>query len=160
RLMFYLHCRFQLKELRRELAQVVAPIDPRMAAFTLPRDRREAMLLEKLNRALAGGEQEIVFADADPQQPQPFFQIGIVELGLMLLAPRLSGGGDLRRSVRRRRAAPCRSLARQDIEQARTEDADVTELLQIRQRDVERLIAAHSEAPNPAVPPPPQHALL
>src|SRR5947209_6423029 len=148
--MFYLHCRLRLKELWREFAQVVPPIDPRMAAFTLARDRREAMLLDKLNRAAADAEQEIVFADADPEQPQPFFQIGIVQLGLMLLEPRFSGGRDLWRSVSRRRTAPCGSLAREDIQQPRTEDADVTEFLQIRQGDVEGLIASHREARNRA----------
>src|SRR5262245_55119886 len=109
-----------------------------MAAFTFPRDRGKAVLLEKLYRAAATAEQEIVLADADPEQFQPFLQTGIVELRLLLFEPGFSGGRNLCWSIRHRWPAPSRSWARKDIQQARTEDADVGEFLQIRQRDVER----------------------
>src|SRR5262249_25118372 len=141
-----LHCNLRLEKLRCELVQIVAPIDPRMAAIAFARDRREAALLEQFHRAAAGAEQEVILADAHPEQPQSLFQVGVVELGLLSLNPSFSGGCNLCRGIRRWRAARARSLTRKDVEQARTEDADVTELLQIRQRDVERLIAAHREA--------------
>src|SRR4029079_18666361 len=38
-------CGLRLKKLRREFAQVAAPIDPRMAALTFPRDQHVSVLL-------------------------------------------------------------------------------------------------------------------
>src|SRR5262245_58394940 len=110
-----------------------------MAAFTFSRNRRESMLLEQLHGGVAGAKQEVVFADADPEQFQALFQIGVVELGLMLFEPFFAGWRNLRRGVRGWRSAGARSLTRKDVEQPGAEDADVAELFQVRQRDVERL---------------------
>src|SRR5262245_9943664 len=122
-----------------------------MAAFSFAGDRREPVFLEQLHGRVAVAEQEVVFADADPEQFQPLLQIGVIEFGLMLFEPRFAGGSYLRRGVRGGRSASARSHAPGDVEQAGTEYADVTELLQIRQRDVERLIATHREPRDCAV---------
>src|SRR5262245_41397120 len=128
-----------------------------MAAVTLAGDRREPMSLEQFHRAATGAEQEVVLADADPEQLQSLFQLCVVEFALLLLEPGLASRRDLRRGIRRRRAARARRLTREDVKQPGTEDADVAELLQVRQRDVERLVAAHRKTRNRAVLAPCEH---
>src|SRR5262245_28256957 len=109
-----LHRSLRLEELRRELVQVVSPVDPRMAAFSFSGYRRESVLLEQVHGAAAAVKQEVIFADADPEKLQPFFQIGVIELGLMLFEPGFAGGRDLRRGVRGWRGAGARRMTREN----------------------------------------------
>src|SRR5262245_18697139 len=111
-----------------------------MSAFSFSGNQCEFVFLEQFHSAAAAVKQEVILADADPEQLQPLFQISVVEFGLMLFEPGFAGGSDLSRGVRGRRAARSRSLTREDVEQPGTEDAYVAELFQVRQRDVERLI--------------------
>src|SRR3954463_12845814 len=57
-----------LGQLRGELGQVGAPVDPGMPAGALFEHRLEAVLLEKIHRRLGGGDQPVVFAGAEPEQ--------------------------------------------------------------------------------------------
>lgn len=48
------------KQQRRELGEIVAPVDPRVAARTLLERRSETVRLEHLQRRLGGGQQEVL----------------------------------------------------------------------------------------------------
>lgn len=45
--------------------------------------RSEAVFFQQVERAFGRAQQEIFFAGGKPEQLQPFFQIGVVEFGLV-----------------------------------------------------------------------------
>src|SRR5437762_8667567 len=126
-----------LEQLRREFREVVAPVQPRVRALALDEHGIEAVLLQQRHRILCRRDQPVVFAGAEPEEVEAFFERGVVERGDVALLPRV--GGRRRRRDGGRRAAAA-------VDDARAEHADVRELLEIRNRDVQRLVAAHRVA--------------
>src|SRR5436190_11589079 len=92
-----------LEQLRRECRKIIAPVQPRVSAFALEKDRLESVLLQELHRAPRRRDQTVVFAGAEPEEVEPSFVGGIIERRQILFLPRFS-----ERCVvgRRRRAAP------------------------------------------------------
>ena len=103
-----------------------------MAAFTLVKDRVEAVLLEQVHGAGGIREPGIVFADAEPEELQALLQASVVEHRLILRLPGFS--------VRRRvwRSGPASAASGQ----ACTVDTDVSELVEMGQSDIQRLPTA------------------
>ena len=121
-----------LEQLRRELIEVVAPVRPGVPTRALLERRGEAVPLEQLHGALGRRQQEIVGAGGEPEQLQTFFRRRVVERRLVPLLPRRVGR-------RRRSPAPDRGPPPKVPNQSRAEDADVGELIEMGNRDVERL---------------------
>src|SRR5687767_8123137 len=82
--------RRSLEQQRRELRQVVAPVQPGMAALALDVLRREAMPLEQFDRGSRRLDQEIVLASAQPEQLEPLLGSRVVEHGEMTFLPGLA----------------------------------------------------------------------
>src|SRR5205814_2881799 len=76
-----------LEQLRRELVQVVLPVDPGVAALAFLEDRVQAQLLQQIHRLAGLVEQEILRAGAEPEHLQALLRPGVVELALILLFP-------------------------------------------------------------------------
>ena len=53
-----------LEQLRRECRKIIAPVQPRVSAFALEKDRLEPVLLQELHRAPRRRDQTVVFAGA------------------------------------------------------------------------------------------------
>src|SRR4051812_9668139 len=68
-----------LEELRHELVQVVAPVDPGMPSGAFLEHRREAVLLEQIDGRLRGRDQSVVLARGEPQHLDTLLQGGVVE---------------------------------------------------------------------------------
>src|SRR5205814_9789842 len=126
------------------------PVQPSVSAFALDQYRREAVLLQELHRAPRRRDQAIVFAGAEPQEAEAALVDGVVEGGQVLFLPSLSKRRALRRCRRPSSAA----------DDPGAEDADVRELLEMRNRDVQRLVAAHRETGDRAALTIRQHAVV
>src|SRR6476661_7153796 len=100
-----------LEQLRRELVEVLLPVDPRVAALALLEDRVQPHLLQQVDRLAGLVEQEVLRAGTEPEQLQSLLGVGVVELALELLFP-------------------VDHVAEQE---ARAEDADVAVVLQVGQ---------------------------
>ena len=90
-----------LEQQRGELREVVAPVDPRVAAGTFLEDRREAVLLQHLDGVPGVRHQAIGHARAQPDELRAFLERRVVEIGKMGGLPR----GRARRGGRRRGGA-------------------------------------------------------
>ena len=106
-----------------------------MASRALFHHRREAVLLQQLHRVLRGRHQAVVDAGREPQELQSFLGRGIVERRKILLFPcgaegRIRGAGGWRGTSA---SAP--------TQQTGAIDADIAELLEIGDADVECLTA-------------------
>src|SRR5947209_6404719 len=65
-----------LEQLRRELVEIVPPVDPGVRAGALFEACVEAVLLQKFHRGLAVGDETVVGAGAEPDQLQSLLQAG------------------------------------------------------------------------------------
>ena len=110
--------RLVLEQLWGELIQVVSPVGPSVTTGGFLIHHVEIVLLQRRHSSPSGFNQKIVLASAEPDQLQPFFELGVVQ-GITLLFfpswPRAAAGW---------------------TEYARTEHADIGELVQFGYRDV------------------------
>src|SRR5690242_9243926 len=78
----------QLSEQSRyEFMKVIPPIDPTVAARALLERRREAVLLEHIDRSLAVTDKGIAGTGAEPDCLEAFLDLGIIEYRSMVLLP-------------------------------------------------------------------------
>ena len=97
----------------------------------------EPVLLQQLHGPACRCDQAVVLTSTEPKQAQAALRGGIVERGAVLTLPRF---------CERRRV--CGTGAAAAADNAGTEHADVRELVQVRNADVQRLVAAHRQAGN------------
>src|SRR6185295_12968571 len=113
-----------LEQLRRELREILAPVDPGMTACRFLVVDVEAVLLQHRDGRLRRIEQEVVLAGREPDETEVVLRGGIVELCRM-------------------RGLPARVV--RDAEDAGAENSDVAVAREIAERDVERLRTAHRQ---------------
>src|SRR5699024_2239922 len=105
---------------RRELDQVIAPVEPGVAARRLLEDGREAVLLEQLHRRPRRRDQAVILARREPEDLDALLQRRVVERRRVAF---FEGGAERRgwcgrRPSRRRWRGPAPTA-----EKARTEHA-------------------------------------
>src|ERR1043166_5655976 len=125
------------EQLRRKLRQIIPPIDPRVRARALLEHRLEAVLLQHLDGRLGGRHQPIVHARAEPQQLQTLLRRGQIQRVLVRLLPRRTRWRCRCRRGSRRSSSPA-PPHRHDPQHARAVHPDVRELVQVRNRQVQR----------------------
>src|SRR5262249_50086082 len=76
-----------LEEHRRELRQVVAPVEPGVAAVGLLVGHVELVLLEHVDGRLRGLDQEVLLAAPEPDELQAVLERCVVERGLVRVFP-------------------------------------------------------------------------
>src|SRR5262249_47723371 len=119
-----------MEQLRRELIEIVAPVDPGVAAAADVHLVLDAVLVQQLGEGLGALDEEVLVADADREQLDVLVDlIGLLEERLVALLelPGVAAEG---------RGAP---------------EADVAELARVGQQDAEGLAAAHREPGDGAV---------
>ena len=110
----------RLEQLRQEVGERLAPEAPHVGAVGLLVDVLDAGLLERLDERAVLLQQEIVLADADPEQARVLVE----------------GGGVLGQRLHVRLGAAGRGAER----------AEVGVAIRVAQADVQRLAAAHRQA--------------
>src|SRR5262245_24337771 len=101
----------RLEQLRRELREVVAPVQPRVPAFALEEHRREAVFLEEVHRVRRRRDQPVFLAGAEPEEAQAAPGGGVVERREVRFLPRLAEGRRRRRGRRRARGGAAAATA-------------------------------------------------
>src|SRR5712692_3351874 len=81
-----------LEQLRRELIEGVAPVDPGVSAGRFVEDGVETMPLQHGHGAARGFNQEVVLARGEPQELKTFLQLGVLQRILVSLLPSRTGG--------------------------------------------------------------------
>ena len=88
-----------LEQLRRELVEVIAPVNPSVRSRTFQELCVEPVLLEHVHRGTRCRDQTIVRAGREPDQFQAFLEFRIVQGGFVLLFKRGEGGVGARAGV-------------------------------------------------------------
>ena len=107
------------------------------------------MLLEHVDRAPGGLDEEVLLARGEPQELEPLLQLGVVQGLLVLLLPHRAGGPS------RSPAAPSG-----DPEDSGAKDPKVGELVQARKGNVQRLASSHGQARHRTVLSVRQHSVV
>src|SRR5580765_6754643 len=76
-----------MEQLWGELAKVIAPVDPGVAAGRLLVNRVETMFFEHLHGGLGVVQQKIFLAGAEPQERKALLELGVVEFGGVAFFP-------------------------------------------------------------------------
>src|ERR1044071_5536507 len=76
-----------LEQLRGELVEVIAPVDPGVGARGFVENGTEPVVLQHRHGATSGFNQEIVLARREPEQLKTFLQPGVVQRFLVPLLP-------------------------------------------------------------------------
>src|SRR6266851_5373011 len=81
-----------LEQLRRELIEVVAPVDPGVGAGRFDEHGIETMPLQHGHGAAGSFNHEVVLARGEPQELETFLQFGVVERILVSFLPSRTAG--------------------------------------------------------------------
>src|SRR6267378_3813789 len=119
-----------LKQPRRELPQVLAPIVPGVRAAGFLVYNTKLMPLKHVDRGTGCGDKEIILACREPEQFQPCLKLCVIEDGFVLLFE--SGALGL---------VP--SWTACDAENARAIDAKIGEFVQVRDANIQRVCPTH-----------------
>src|SRR5258706_6693198 len=111
------------KKLRGEFVEVIAPVNPGVAACALLVDGIETVALEQVHRLARARHQKIGGAGSEPEQLLRLLPLSVIQFSLVLLFP----------------------AGQVALEDGGAENADVGEILEVRQRDAQGLPAAHRE---------------